>query len=170
MVANESKAKPETWQIQKRALDEKFGKDKWSPRKRLSPDTLEGIRTMYASDPERFNTPVLAEYFKVSPEAIRRILKSKWQPKPEETEDRRRRWEARGERIWTTLAEIGTRPPKKWREMGVGKAEPGDMPRWKQPPARRAVKPIKNVDIAVQPMIATRKRQSGPGPFSDRML
>jgi hypothetical protein len=170
VATTESKLKPQTWQIQKQALAEKFGEEKWSPRKRLSPDTLEGIRTMHASDPERFTTPILAEHFKVSPEAIRRILRSKWQPNPEEMEDRRRRWEARGERIWTTLAEIGTRPPKKWREMGVGKAEPGDMPKWKKPTAQRPVKPVKNVDIAVQPTIATRKRQSGPAPFSDRMM
>jgi hypothetical protein len=164
------KPKAETWQTQKRALEEKFGEQKWAPRKRLSPDTLEGIRTMHTSNPERFTTPVLAEHFKVSSEAIRRILKSKWQPRPEEMEDRRRRWEARGERIWSTLAEIGTRPPKKWREMGVGKAEPGEVPKWKRSPARRAVRPVKNVDIAIQPVIAARRKQSGPEPFSNRML
>jgi hypothetical protein len=164
---------PEVWQTQKQALQEKFGEDRWAPRKRLSPDTLEGIRSMHASDPERYSTPVLAEHFKVSPEAIRRILKSKWQPKPEEMEDRRRRWESRGERIWTTLAEIGTRPPKKWREMGVGKAELGDVPKWKKSPIPRpmSTKPPKDVvDIAVQPMMATRRKQSGPGSFSERML
>jgi hypothetical protein len=26
---------------------------------------------------------------------------------------------------------MGIKPPKKWREMGVGRAENGEMPRWK---------------------------------------
>ncbi|KAF2432062.1 hypothetical protein EJ08DRAFT_571250, partial [Tothia fuscella] len=123
--------KQEYWGIQKSALESKFGPSPWTPRKRLSPDTLDGIRAMHSSDPDKYTTPILADHFKVSPEAIRRILKSKWRPKADEMEDRRVRWEKRGEKIWSQLAEIGTRPPKKWREMGVGKAEVGEVPRWK---------------------------------------
>jgi len=119
------------WQIQKAALKAKFGDEAWSPRKRLSPDALEGIRTMHHSDPYRFTTPVLAQHFEVSPEAIRRILKSKWQPSAEEQENRRERWERRGERVWSSLAEVGVKPPKPWRVRGVGKAEPGEVPLWK---------------------------------------
>ena len=115
----------EQWQIQKRALSKKFGTTGWSPRKRLSPDTLEGIQALHAQYPDRFTTPILAEQFKVSPEAIRRILKSKWQPKEEEKERRRQRWEKRGESIWSQMVEVGIKPPKKWREMGVGKKKMG---------------------------------------------
>ena len=115
----------EQWQIQKRALSKKFGTTGWSPRKRLSPDTLEGIQALHAQYPDRFTTPILAEQFKVSPEAIRRILKSKWQPKDEEKERRRQRWEKRGESIWSQMVEVGIKPPKKWREMGVGKKKMG---------------------------------------------
>ena len=111
----------EPWQTQKSALSEKFGLTGWSPRKRLSPDTLEGIRALHAQHPDKFTTPVLAAQFKVSPEAIRRILKSKWQPKAEEEEKRRQRWEKRGENIWSQMVEMGIKPPKKWRDMGVGK-------------------------------------------------
>jgi hypothetical protein len=122
----------EQWQVQKAALKEKFGDEAWNPRKKLSPDTMEGIRAMHASDPERFTTPVLAENFQVSPEAIRRILKSKWQPSSEAQERRRERWEQRGERVWSHLAEMGVKPPKPWRVRGVGKAaSAGDMPLWK---------------------------------------
>jgi hypothetical protein len=121
----------EQWQIQKKALKEKFGSEAWNPQKRLSPDTIEGIRTMHASDPARFTTPVLADNFKVSPEAIRRILKSKWQPTAEESEKRRERWERRGERVWSSLAEVGVKPPKPWRVRGVGRAEAGEIPMWK---------------------------------------
>ena len=111
----------ETWQIQKQALSEKFGRSGWTPRKRLSPDALEGIRALHAQYPEKYTTPELAQQFAVSPEAIRRILKSKWKPNEEQEIDRRRRWDKRGEAIWTQMVEIGIKPPKKWRQMGVGK-------------------------------------------------
>lgn len=112
----------ETWQIQKQALSEKFGSTGWSPRKRLSPDALEGIRALHAQFPDKYTTPVLADQFEVSPEAIRRILKSKWRPNDEEEERRRARWDKRGENIWSQMVEMGIKPPKKWRDMGVGKS------------------------------------------------
>lgn len=112
----------EPWQTQKSALSEKFGSTGWSPRKRLSPDTLDGIRALHAQYPDKFTTPILADQFKVSPEAIRRILKSKWRPKDVEEERRRQRWEKRGENIWSQMVEMGIKPPRKWRDMGVGKS------------------------------------------------
>ena len=120
----------EHWQLQKEALQSKFGDEGWNPRKKLSPDAMEGIRAMNAQYPEQFTTPVLAEQFGVSPEAIRRILKSKWRPSANEAEQRNARWDRRGERIWSKLADMGLRPPKKWREMGVGKAKGGQAPKW----------------------------------------
>jgi hypothetical protein len=110
----------EQWQIQKKALKEKFGDDGWNPRKRLSPDALEGIRVLHAQYPQEYPTAVLADHFKVSPEAIRRILKSKWKPSEEEEESRRQRWGKRGELIWSQMAQDGIKPPKKWRELGIG--------------------------------------------------
>ncbi|PKY04513.1 hypothetical protein P168DRAFT_318836 [Aspergillus campestris IBT 28561] len=104
--------KREGWQVQKDALKNKFGEG-WSPQKKLSPDALDGIRQLHAVAPDRFTTPVLAEQFKVSPEAIRRILKSKWRPSGEEAEDRRQRWDRRHERIWGHMAELGLRPHTK---------------------------------------------------------
>lgn len=123
----------DTWTVQKNALQEKFGEQNWNPRKRISPDALAGIRALHAKAPETYSTAVLAEHFKVPPEAIRRILKSKWQPNEEEAEDRRERWEKRGEKKWTEMAELGIKPPKKWRERGVGKVGPGELPPWRQP-------------------------------------
>ena len=110
----------EQWQIQKEALAEKFGSSHWAPRKRLSPDALEGIRSLHAQYPEKYTTPELARQFAVSPESIRRILKSKWKPSEDEEADRRKRWEKRGQVIWTKMADIGFKPPKKWREVGIG--------------------------------------------------
>ncbi|MCJ1298412.1 Required for respiratory growth protein 9 mitochondrial [Hypocenomyce scalaris] len=116
----------EVWQTQKSALAAKFGSQGWAPRKRLSPDALDGIRALHSQYPDRYTTPVLADQFKISPEAVRRILKSKWRPSEEEEEHRRQRWDKRGEVIWGQMVEIGIKPPKKWREMGVGisKGEP----------------------------------------------
>ncbi|KAF1832132.1 required for respiratory growth protein 9, mitochondrial [Decorospora gaudefroyi] len=119
------------WAVQKEALKEKLGGEAWNPRKKLSPDTMEGIRHLHSTQPHKFTTPVLADHFKVSPEAIRRILKSKWRPSDQEFEDRMQRWDKRGERIWSNLVEMGIKPPKKWREMGVGRAQNGERPKWK---------------------------------------
>lgn len=129
-AAEESNERP-SWQVQKAALKEKLGGEAWNPRKKLSPDTMEGIRHLHQTQPDKFTTPVLADHFKVSPEAIRRILKSKWRPSDEEHEARMQRWDKRGERIWSNLVEMGVKPPKRWRDMGVGRAQNGERPRWK---------------------------------------
>jgi hypothetical protein len=129
----EEKPKPE-WLKHKEAIKEKLNGEAWNPRKKLSPDTMEGIRHLHKTQPHKFTTPVLAQHFQVSPEAIRRILKSKWRPTDEEAEERLRRWDKRGERIWSNLVELGVKPPKKWREMGVGRAGPGQKPIWKSRP------------------------------------
>ncbi|KAI9893939.1 MAG: Required for respiratory growth protein 9 mitochondrial [Vezdaea aestivalis] len=122
---DQSPRKREPWQIQKEGLKKKFGDEAWQPRKRLSPDAIEGIRALHASDAEKYPTEVLASQFEVTPDAIRRILKSKWVPTEAEAEDRKQRWDKRGEAIWTRMAELGVRPPKKWREMGINQQKWG---------------------------------------------
>lgn len=113
----------EVWQIQKASLERKFGEKGWQPSKRLSPDTIEGIRALHTSDPQNYKTETLAKHFQITPEAIRRILKSKWRPNEDEAEDRRQRWERRGVKKWTEMAELGMRPPAKWRALGVTSKE-----------------------------------------------
>ncbi|KAI1428737.1 hypothetical protein F5Y12DRAFT_782335 [Xylaria sp. FL1777] len=108
----------EQWQIQKKALKEKFPEG-WQPRKRLSPEALDGIRALHKQFPEQYPTEVLARNFEVSPEAIRRILRSKWTPTPEEEARRQERWFNRGINIWGRMAELGVKPPRKWRREGV---------------------------------------------------
>jgi len=119
------------WRAQKAALKAKLNGEAWNPRKKLSPDTMEGIRHLNSMHPDKFTTPVLSQHFKVSVEAIRRILKGNWRPNEAEYEERMRRWDKRGERIWSNLVEMGVKPPKKWREMGVGRAVNGERPKWK---------------------------------------
>ncbi|KAK1987878.1 mitochondrion organization and biogenesis protein [Colletotrichum cereale] len=113
-----AKPKRETWQTQKEALKKKFP-DGWNPRKRLSPDAIAGIKALHAQFPEEYTLRTLADKFEVSPEAIRRILKSKWQASPEEEEDRQERWFRRGVNVWSRYAELGMKPPSKWRREGV---------------------------------------------------
>jgi hypothetical protein len=106
------------WQAQKEALKEKFPEG-WNPRKKLSPDALAGIRALHQQFPEEYTTDVLADKFEVSPEAIRRILKSKWEPAPDEEIERQERWFNRGKKIWATWAELGKKPPERWRKEGI---------------------------------------------------
>lgn len=106
--------KREDWQIQKNALKQKFGGDSWNPRKKISPDAIEGIRGLHEQDPTTYSTEVLASQFQVSAEAIRRILKSKWSQNisPEKKQERRERWARRHDRIWDRQAELGLRPER----------------------------------------------------------
>ncbi|KAI5458009.1 hypothetical protein BGZ63DRAFT_392443 [Mariannaea sp. PMI_226] len=106
------------WKIQKEALKEKFPEG-WNPRKRLSPDALAGIRALNAQFPDVYTTSTLASRFEVSPENIRRILKSKWQPNSDEERRRQDRWYKRGMQIWDQQAAIGIKPPRKWRLEGI---------------------------------------------------
>lgn len=113
--------KPKDWQIQKDALRKKFPLG-WAPPKKLSPDALSGLRALHAQFPETYTTPVLSGLFEVSPEAVRRILKSKWSPVTSEgEEDRRQRWVRRGERVWERWAGLGVKVPRSWRPEGTSK-------------------------------------------------
>jgi hypothetical protein len=82
---------------------------------------MAGIRALHAQFPNEYNTETLAEKFAVSPEAIRRILKSKWTPSPEEEIERQERWFRRGKSVWGRYAEMGMKPPLKWRREGVAR-------------------------------------------------
>lgn len=106
------------WLKQKQALKQKFPEG-WRPPKRLSPDALEGIRVLHKQFPDMYTTEALADKFEVSPEAIRRILRAKWEPTAEEEEARQRRWFNRGVSVWQRYAELGKQPPRRWREAGV---------------------------------------------------
>ena len=76
-------------------LKEKFPEG-WNPPRKISREAMDGLRALHGHDPHTFSTPVLAEKFKISPEAVRRILKSKWSPSREKLgelleRDRRRK-------------------------------------------------------------------------------
>ncbi|TFK34454.1 hypothetical protein BDQ12DRAFT_367108 [Crucibulum laeve] len=73
---------PHEWKHHREALRTRFP-DGWSPPRKVSREAMDGLRQLHHLDPEKFTTPVLAAQFKVSPEAVRRILKSKWEPSSE---------------------------------------------------------------------------------------
>lgn len=141
----------EHWQIDKDSRIKKYPEG-WKPQKRLSPDAISGIRALHAQLPEEYHTRKLAETFQVSPEAISRILRTHWSPSSEEEEDRTRRWLKRGESVWTRYAEAGVKPPKKWREAGIGNGKPDWM----------INKPItKKKEAGPTPALVTQPRRSG---------
>ncbi|KAM5342965.1 hypothetical protein ACJ41O_013931 [Fusarium nematophilum] len=116
----EPQSKADLWKSQKAALKEKFPEG-WRPRKRLSPDALAGIRALNAQFPDVYTTAALAQKFEVSPEVIRRILRSKWQPTVDEEEKRQERWFRRGQNVWEQKAALGIKPPQKWRREGIAR-------------------------------------------------
>lgn len=59
----------------------------WNPPRKLERSEMNTIRRLHAVDDIAWSTPNLAEKFRVSPEAIRRILRSNWRSDDEEDED-----------------------------------------------------------------------------------
>ncbi|KAF8609645.1 hypothetical protein BDV93DRAFT_518427 [Ceratobasidium sp. AG-I] len=66
-----------------RATMKRMYPEGWAPPRTISREAMESLREMNQRDPIQFRVPVLAAKFKISPEAVSRILKSKWQPPPE---------------------------------------------------------------------------------------
>lgn len=94
---------PEEYFKHRKMMKERFP-DGWNPPRKLSREAMDGLRALHAHDPETFTTPALAEKFRISPEAVRRILKSRWMPKPEQRaklleKERRRKEEHKAKRI-----------------------------------------------------------------------
>ncbi|KPV75584.1 uncharacterized protein RHOBADRAFT_9325, partial [Rhodotorula graminis WP1] len=66
------------WRKHQNAMRTKFPAG-WSPPKRLSREAMDLVRTLARSDPAQYTVARLADRFKVSPEGIRRILKSNFE-------------------------------------------------------------------------------------------
>lgn len=81
------------WMKNKYALMEKASKIDLSKVKKLSPSTASAIRKLHDEFPNELSTDKLAEFFKVSPVAISKILKSRWNPTDKELEKLQQRWE-----------------------------------------------------------------------------
>lgn len=81
---------PPAWLKHRRALKADFPKG-WEPPKRVSREAMSLIKLLHQSDPAQYTTPVLADRFKISPEAIRRVLKSNFEATSEMEDARIRR-------------------------------------------------------------------------------
>ncbi|KAJ7240444.1 hypothetical protein C8J57DRAFT_1370816 [Mycena rebaudengoi] len=73
---------PAAWKTHREVLKSEFP-DGWNPPRKLSREAMEGLRQLHRLNPEVFTTPALADKFRISPEAVRRILKSSWAPPKE---------------------------------------------------------------------------------------
>ncbi|SCV05307.1 LANO_0H04588g1_1 [Lachancea nothofagi CBS 11611] len=115
-------SKAPAWKLQKLALNTKFEGQQWSPKKKLSREQMESIRLLKNQFPQ-MTASQLGEQFQVSPEVIRRILKSKWQPDESEAVKIQERWKRRSERI-TQMFESSsiTAPPPRRLVLGSGRS------------------------------------------------
>ncbi|CEP13359.1 hypothetical protein [Parasitella parasitica] len=90
----------------------------WAPKKRVSRPTMEKIRALAASQPGVYNTVTLSTEFKLSVEAVRRILKSNYVPKEQDAERQEtNRYKAMGERR-TELKKTYNIPESKPKTIG----------------------------------------------------
>ena len=63
----------------KRELTQKSKYDRWNPKRKLSRQEMIKVKELKETFPQ-YRTVDLAQFFHISPEAVRRILKSKWVP------------------------------------------------------------------------------------------
>lgn len=76
-----ARQKAPEWQKRNEAIRARYGV--WNPSRRLSIQQIQDLRDLKAKVPH-LKTKDLADLYHISPEAVRRILKSKWVPKDEE--------------------------------------------------------------------------------------
>ena len=79
------------WEKRELSLRKRYGD--WNPTRKLSRLQMNDIRDLAARAPE-LKTVQIADFFKINPESIRRILKSNWKPSEQELA----RQEARAEK------------------------------------------------------------------------
>ncbi|KAF7727451.1 Required for respiratory growth protein 9 mitochondrial [Apophysomyces ossiformis] len=86
----------------------------WKPIKRVSRTTMEKIRTLRHMYPDVYNTVRLSAEFKISTEAVARILKSKFRPTPDiQQRQERNRYAAMGQRRLELQKKFGVPPDRK---------------------------------------------------------
>lgn len=78
------------WEKRERSLIKRYGQ--WNPTRKLSRQQIQDIRDLKEQLPH-LKTIDFANHLKISPEAIRRVLKSKWVPNDQEEEELRERAE-----------------------------------------------------------------------------
>jgi hypothetical protein len=110
---------PSRWAQHRASMKTKFPKG-WAPPRKLSRAAMDGLRALHAHDPDTFSTPVLADKFRISPEAVRRILRGKWQPTPEQRArllEREKQYRQDRNRSKRAVDRVG-KAENKWRKTG----------------------------------------------------
>jgi hypothetical protein len=92
------------WKRDLYARREKFHGVQWNPNRKVSRTTMDDIRKLKSEHPH-VTASDLGKAFGLSPEAVRRILKSRWDPTEGEQERIQDRWVRRGSRIRKILRE-----------------------------------------------------------------
>ena len=79
-----------------RREEERYAHEQWRPRKRLSWYQIDHLKTLHQELPRENSIKQLADKFGISYQAVRRILKSKFEPSPEVQD--RQDWQAMKQR------------------------------------------------------------------------
>lgn len=87
-----------SWRQRDETIKKKINGERWNPSKKLSRENMDSVRLLKQQMPHLSATD-LGAHFKISPDAIRRILKSKFRQTDEEAIKNQKRWERRGEMI-----------------------------------------------------------------------
>jgi len=83
----ESERELPDWRKHRNAIKERFPEG-WAPPKRISREAMDLLRALHKVDPGLNSVPMLADKFRISPEAVRRVLKSRFELGREEREKR----------------------------------------------------------------------------------
>lgn len=86
------------WKRHRYALWEKQNGEYWNPGKKVSRDQMDSIRLLKKSLPHLTASDLAKEYH-ISPEAVSKILKSKWKPNEQEEQRIQDRWLSRRARL-----------------------------------------------------------------------
>ncbi|CAB4413719.1 unnamed protein product [Rhizophagus irregularis] len=80
------------WLRHRFAMKERIGFKYWKPHKKVNREVMDKIRWLHNQLPEEYNAEKLSKHFKISPESIRRIIKSKFIPKSKILERQERKY------------------------------------------------------------------------------
>ncbi|KAG8955121.1 Required for respiratory growth protein 9 mitochondrial [Tulasnella sp. 424] len=125
---------PEPYLAHRAAMKRKFPEG-WNPPKKLSRQLMDDMRALRRLDPEKFTTDVLASQFRVSPEAVRRILRSRWTPdekRGEEYQERDEEKRAQTLEYYKQLREKRKAAREKARKRNESGSFGGSASSWKQ--------------------------------------
>lgn len=88
------------WIKRDATIKRKFDGGPWKPTAKVLRITMDGIRTFRKQFPQ-LDVSKIGALFKISPEAVRRILKSRWKPTAEDEANLSARWDKRREVLET---------------------------------------------------------------------